>query len=36
VIVFHVLNAFAIFIGAFMTGRAASEVAAPAEATVAA
>ena len=37
VIVFHVLNAFAIFIGAFMTGRAASAVAAPpAEATVAA
>ena len=36
VIVFHVLNAFAIFIGAFMTGRAASTVAAPAEATVAA
>ena len=36
VVVFHVLNAFAIFIGAFMTGRAASEVAAPAEATVAA
>jgi heme A synthase len=36
VIVFHVLNAFAIFIGAFMTGRAASEVVAPAEATVAA
>ena len=36
VIVFHVLNAFAIFVGAFMTGRAASEVAAPAEATVAA
>ena len=36
VIVLHVLNAFAIFIGAFMTGRAASTVAAPAEATVAA
>jgi hypothetical protein len=36
VIVFHVLNAFAIFIGAFMTGRAASTVAAPAEASVAA
>jgi hypothetical protein len=36
VIVLHVLNAFAIFIGAFMTGRAASTVAAPADATVAA
>jgi hypothetical protein len=31
VIVFHVLNAFAIFVGAFMTGRAAS-VTAPASA----
>jgi hypothetical protein len=36
VVVFHVLNAFAIFIGAFMTGRAASTVAPPADATVAA
>ena len=36
VVVFHVLNAFAIFIGAFMTARAASTVAAPADTTVAA
>jgi heme A synthase len=35
VVVLHVLNAFAIFIGAFMTARAASTVAAPAESSVA-